>query len=166
MNIKLLVLDVDGTLTDGTIIFGSQGTELKAFNVKDGLVLKALPCLGIEVVFLTGRTSEATGRRAKELGAAAIQGIDDKLPALEKILNERGMSFEDCAYVGDDLNDYEAMKKCGFKACPADAAKEIKEICDYVSTQNGGQGAVREICEVMLKRCGKHEELLAFYKVQ
>ena len=163
MKIRLLVLDVDGTLTDGTIVYGSQGIELKAFNVKDGAVIKVLPGLGIDVVFLTGRTSDAVARRARELGAVAVQGIDDKLPALEKILEERGIGFGECAYVGDDLNDYGAMVKCGFKACPADAVQEIREICDYVSFQIGGHGAVRDICENLLQALGKNYEFISNY---
>ena len=164
MNIKLLVLDVDGTLTDGAIIHGNQGIELKAFNAKDGGMLKALPSLGIEVVFLTGRTSEAVSTRAREMRATAVQGIDDKLPVLTKLLEERGLGYENCAYVGDDLNDYEAMAKCGFRACPADAAREIRDICDYVSGKDGGQGAVRDACEALLERAGRYGDFLAFYR--
>ena len=166
VNIKLLVLDVDGTLTDGTIFHGNQCIELKAYNVKDGLILKALADLGIEVVFLTGRTSEATSVRAKELNAVAIQGVDDKLSVLTKLLLERGIDYKSCAYFGDDMNDYEVMSKCGFKACPSDAAKEIIEICDYVSSKNGGKGAVRDICEVLLQKCGMYGDFLALYNAR
>ena len=159
MKTKLLILDVDGTLTDGSITYGDV-VELKTFNAKDGLILKALPKLGIEVIFLTGRKSEAVARRAAELGAEAVQCVDDKLTVLKSILTGRGIAPEQCAYIGDDLNDYAAMSICGFKACPNDAVAEIRGICDYVSQKKGGHGAVREICEVMLKRDNVYQRLL------
>ena len=160
MIIKLLILDVDGTLTDGSITYG-EGTELKTFNAKDGLILKALPKLGIEVIFLTGRKSEAVARRAAELGVEAVQCVDDKLTVLKSILTGRGIAPGQCAYIGDDLNDYAAMSICSFKACPADAVAEIRGICDYVSQCKGGHGAVREICEEVLRRAGKYEGFIS-----
>ena len=160
---KLLILDVDGTLTDASIYYGDNNIEIKAFSAKDGAILKPMRSLGIELVFLTGRESQAVRRRAGDLNATAIQGIDDKAAELHKILAERQVRPEQCAYVGDDLNDYSAMKLCGFKACPADAVMEIRELCDYVSPFNGGHGAVRDICEEILKRDGKYEELLDYY---
>jgi len=164
--IKLLVCDVDGTLTDGAIVYGNNDTENKTFSVKDGLILKALFRFGIELVFLTGRKSEAVNRRAADLDAVAIQGVDDKATALKILFSERNIESGQCAYIGDDLNDYTAMKLCGFKACPADAVTEIRELCDYVSPYNAGHGAVRDICEYMLRREGKYDDFLAFYGVQ
>ena len=161
--VKILVCDVDGTLTDATIIYSDKDIESKAYSAKDGLVLKVLPHLSIEMIFMTGRKSEAVERRALDLGAKALQGVDDKAAVLRNVLTERGVEPEQCAYIGDDLNDYAAMKLCGFKACPADAVEEIRELSDYVSPYNGGHGAVRDICEHILKREGKYEELLAFY---
>ena len=165
MDITLIILDVDGTLTDGSIILGSN-IEIKAFNAKDGGMLKALPSLGIDAVFLTARECEAVSRRARELGATAVQGIAEKLSALRKLLEERGVKPENCAYIGDDLNDYAAMAICGFKACPADAAEEIRELCDYVSEYDGGRGAVRDICEHILKQSGRYDGFLDFYGAQ
>ena len=164
-DIKLLVLDVDGTLTDGMIYYGGNDMEIKAFNIKDGAILKPLYRVGIEVIFLTGRKSDVVEQRALELNATAVQGVDDKLKELSKLLGERNLNFNQCAYIGDDLNDYAAMKRCGFKACPSDAVEEIKEICEYVSTYKGGHGAVRDICINMLHSEAKYGELLSLYNV-
>ena len=163
MEIKLLVIDVDGTLTDGKIYYGNNDVEIKAFNAKDGALLKPLPFFGIRTVFLTGRKSEAVLRRATDLNAMAIQGIENKFDELRKLMKEYCIEPVQCAYIGDDLNDYSAMKICGFKACPADAAIEIKSICDYVSEFNGGHGAVRDICTFILQRDGKYDKVLDFY---
>jgi len=163
--IKLLVCDVDGTLTDGAIVFEGTSGEHKSFSVKDGLILKLLPKLGIDVLFLTGRSSEAVARRASDLGATAIQGVDDKVGVLGALMAERSLTAEECAYIGDDFNDYAAMKLCGFKACPADAVDEIKGICDYVSCFPGGYGAVRNICEHLLENDGKYGEFLKCYGI-
>ena len=158
-----MICDVDGTLTDGFVYYGDGNLEIKAFSIKDGLVLKPLGLLGIEVVFLTGRESEAVNRRATEFGVAVIQGIRDKAAIVSNLLTERKIEPGQCAYIGDDINDYAAMNLCGFKACPADAAVEIRDICDYVSSYNGGHGAVRDICEHILKQDEKYGALLAYY---
>jgi 3-deoxy-D-manno-octulosonate 8-phosphate phosphatase (KDO 8-P phosphatase) len=165
MPIKLLILDVDGTLTDSTVYYGDGNIEMKGFNTKDGAILKPLKDLGIEVIILTGRESEATKRRAEELNAIPIQGVHDKLGVLKKLLDEKGLTQEQCAYIGDDVNDYPAMRICAFRACPVDAAIEIKEICDYVSDFAGGYGAVRDICEQLLKKEQKYESFLRIYGV-
>ena len=163
--IKLLVLDVDGTLTDGSIIYGSDGIELKAFASKDGLMLKNLHLLGISIVIITGRESEAVARRAADYGAAAFQGVTDKAGVLREVLAERHIDPDHCAYIGDDLNDYSAMMMCGFRACPADAVAEVRAICDYVSPYKGGHGAVRDVCEYLLRREGRYDEYLAIFGV-
>jgi len=155
MKIKLFIIDVDGTLTDSSIYYGDNNIEIKAFSAKDGAVLKHLPKVGINSIFLTGRESEAVNRRAAELGVDVVQNISDKKTSLQELLSERGVLLENTAYIGDDLNDYAAMKICGFKACPADAADEIKSICDYISPNNGGHDAVRDIIEHILKRHGQ-----------
>jgi 3-deoxy-D-manno-octulosonate 8-phosphate phosphatase (KDO 8-P phosphatase) len=162
--IKLLILDIDGTLTDSNIYYGNGGMEIKAFSVKDGLVLKQLPNMGIDVIFLTGRESEAVTRRAEELEAIAIQNIKDKEAKLREILIIHGITTEQTAYIGDDLNDYAAMNICGFKACPSDAAREISNICDYVSPYPGGHGAVRDIIEYLLKQQDKWDVLLRIFR--
>jgi 3-deoxy-D-manno-octulosonate 8-phosphate phosphatase (KDO 8-P phosphatase) len=161
--VNLLILDVDGTLTDGSIFYGSRALEMKAFSAKDGAVLKPLRRLGIGVIFLTGRESAAVTRRAAELNAVAEQNVSDKAAKLREILSARGTDASHVAYIGDDLNDYAAMKMCGFKACPSDAAREIRGICDYVSPYPGGRGAVRDIAERILKQMDMWDALLRIY---
>jgi 3-deoxy-D-manno-octulosonate 8-phosphate phosphatase (KDO 8-P phosphatase) len=161
--IKLFIFDVDGTLTDGTIIYGGDGVELKAFNAKDGLALGALSKLGCDVIFFTGRSSEAVARRAAELDVKCVQGVVGKCGALQELLTERNIGAQNAAYIGDDLNDLSAMRLCGFKGCPSDAADEIKSICDYVSPKRGGCGAVRDILEYLLKEQGKWDMVLEIY---
>jgi len=165
--IKHVILDVDGTLTDGGIIYNENGEEIsqtKKFSVKDGLILKALPKLGITTIILTGRESQATVRRAAELDISLVlQNIPNKREELQKLAKRQKINLLQATYIGDDLNDYAAMQLCGFKACPADSAMEVREICDYVSCKNGGFGAVRDICEVMLKNDGRYGEFLAVF---
>ena len=152
-NVKYLVLDVDGTLTDGCVYMGETGELCKAFNIKDGygIVHQARPA-GINAVIITGRTSNIVLNRCKELGITEIhQGIGDKLGKLKEILDAAGDSLSDCAYMGDDLNDLEVMKAIkeagGFVGCPADAALGVINISDFVSTKDGGRGCVRDFIE-------------------
>jgi 3-deoxy-D-manno-octulosonate 8-phosphate phosphatase (KDO 8-P phosphatase) len=162
--ISLLVLDVDGTLTAGGITINSDGSEGKTFNSHDGLILKVMAKLGVDVMFLTGRNSPLTALRASYLGVKHIaQDVQDKHKYLSDFIAQHDLSFNEVAYVGDDLNDYLAMQPCGFKACPADAATEIMAICDYVSTKNGGQGAVRDACEALLRREDKWQKFLEIW---
>lgn len=162
-SIRTLILDVDGTLTDSNILYGDNHIEIKAFNTKDGLILKVFPRLGIPVIFLTGRNSEAVSRRAADLGAMAVQGVDNKPEELQGLFVRYDIKSEECAYIGDDLNDFPAMRICGFKACPADAAEEIRDICDYISPYKGGYGAVRDICEYMLRQNGRYDDFLRMF---
>ncbi len=155
-DIKYLVLDVDGTLTDGCVYMGENGELCKAFNIKDGYGLchQAIPA-GIVPVIITGRTSNIVLNRCKELGINEIhQGISDKLGELNEILAERGESLKDCAYMGDDLNDLHVMKAIkaagGLIGCPADAAAGVIESADFVSSKDGGRGCVREFIEWIL----------------
>lgn len=154
MMIKLLFCDVDGTLTDGKIYIGNDGEIMKAFCVKDGYaIVEMLPKYGILPIIITGRQSEIVEKRAYELGIKQVyQGIKDKPALLQLLANEQKVPLSEIAFIGDDLNDFAAMKLCGFKACPADAVQEIRELCDYVSPHNGGHGAVRDICEQILKK--------------
>ena len=153
--IKLLVLDVDGTLTDGGIFYDSQGNETKRFNVKDGLGIKVAIEAGIKVAVITGRDSVMVERRVKELGIHHYYaGAQDKVQVLKLLLFELGIDAKECGYIGDDWNDISAMKFVGLRACPVDAAEEVKELCDYVSTCCGGYGAVRDCIEYWLKRSG------------
>ena len=163
--ITTIVCDIDGTLTDGRIIFDSTGTESKNFSVKDGFIIKAMPKLGIAVIFLTARDSIIVEKRGRELDVSDIlQGIHNKKDTLMSYMAAHDLSPENVAYIGDDLNDYEAMSLCGFKACPEDAVYEIRELCDYVSSCRGGHGAARDVCEHILKRNGQYEKFLDLFR--
>lgn len=162
--IKLIVLDVDGTLTDGKIYYDSNGNEMKSFNVKDGMVIGQAIKNGIEVVIITGRKSAIIDRRAEELGIRYVcQGVHNKLECLEKVLCELNLEYRDSMYIGDDINDLNVMKKVSVSACPNDAAKEVKELSSFNSKYNGGEGAVREIIEEVLKVQGKWEKIVDNY---
>ncbi len=147
--IKILVMDVDGTLTDGCIYMGPQGEAMKAFNCQDGHgIAQILPKLGITPVIITGRNSQIVANRAAELKISHLhQGIHDKLPLLQEIARELGAAREEVAYIGDDLNDMDCINWCGLTGCPADAVPEIRAAVDFVSGRNGGRGAVREFID-------------------
>lgn len=153
INIRYIVLDVDGTLTDGGIFYGEEGQEFKRFDVKDGLMIKSAQKVGIEFIVMTGRISSIVTRRMKELGISQIfQGVLNKKEWLERFLKQKDIETCEVAYIGDDLNDLQAMKICGFKACPNDARTHVKDIADYIADSRGGYGAVSEIIEVILKK--------------
>ena len=161
-----IIFDIDGTLTDGGIIISSNGVESKAFQAKDGLLMRVLPKLGFTTIMLTGRKSDLTVIRAEDLCiSVVIQGVDYKKEVLCDYLAKHNLSPERFAYIGDDLNDYAAMKLCGFKACPADAVREIRDICDYVSKKKGGDGAARDICEYLLRKQHQYDDLLKLFEV-
>lgn len=153
--IKLVVLDVDGTLTDGGVYYDSQGNELKRFDVKDGLGIRIGIASGLEVAIITGRESMMVERRAKELGIQYLyQGVQKKAPAMQELMNRLGLSKEQVAYMGDDLNDKAPMQLAGLCACPADADPDIKKLCDYVTPHKGGHGAVRDFIHEILEKRG------------
>lgn len=162
--IKLLLLDVDGVLTDGRIVFDSNGVETKAFDVKDGHGLKMLQRAGLRVGLLTGRTSEVTRIRAHELGIAlVIQGAKDKLAPYLEILRTEGLTDDQVAYVGDDIVDLPVLRRVGFAATVADAVQEVKPFVHYVAARPGGRGAVREICDLLLRGAGLWEDATSRY---
>jgi 3-deoxy-D-manno-octulosonate 8-phosphate phosphatase (KDO 8-P phosphatase) len=146
MSIKMLVMDVDGTLTDGCIYIGAEGESMKAFHVQDGYaIVHLLPQMGITPVIITGRSSKIVEKRAAELRITHLhQGIADKLTKLKEVAAKLGASSEEIAYIGDDLNDLDCIRYCGHTACPADAVPEVLAAVNYVCTRNGGRGAVRE----------------------
>lgn len=145
MKIKMLVMDVDGTLTDGRIYIGANGEIMKAFDVKDGYGIVKARESGIIPVIITGRESEIVKTRAKELNIEELhQGIHDKLSKLKAIAEKYNVDVAEIAYIGDDLNDIECIQHCGVTACPSDAVDEIKNAVDYVCKAEGGRGAVRE----------------------
>lgn len=155
-NIKLIVMDVDGTMTDGGVYFDSNGVESKRFDVHDGAGILLAQQVGIEFMILTGRNSVCVEKRASELKIKYVyQGVSDKLGFLEKFVKENDLSFDEVAYIGDDLNDYCIMKRVGFTACPSNAVSEIKDICDIKLSKNGGSGAIREFIEILLKDINK-----------
>ena len=150
-SIKLFVMDVDGTLTDGKIYMGENGEVMKAFNVKDGYAIAhMLPEMEIIPVIITGRKSKIVENRAKELGITELyQGVGDKLTQLKMVAEKYNAAPEQIAYIGDDLNDLACIEYCGLTACPADAVEEVKQKVTYVCNKNGGEGAVREfICKI------------------
>lgn len=158
-NVEILVLDVDGTLTDGGIYIDNNGIETKKFSVKDGLGIKLAKQAGIEVIILTGRESICVKQRAMELGIKYVfQGVQDKVKFLKQFVIENNLNFQNIAYIGDDLNDLSTMQLVGFTACPGDAAKEIKDYVDYKLIQKGGCGAVREFIDLLLNETGKWRE--------
>ncbi len=150
-DIRLLVMDVDGVMTDGKITYTSDGQELKSFNIKDGLGIKRAQASGIETAIITGRTSPMVERRARELGIAyLVQGREDKLAALSDLVDQMNLSLNQVAYIGDDLPDLAAIESVRLGACPADAATEVKSKANWVSTRAGGNGCVRELCDLLV----------------
>lgn len=151
--IKALVMDVDGTLTDGSICIGNQGEVMKSFNVKDGYAIAHyLPLNDIIPIIITGRKSDIVEYRSRELGIKEIhQGVHNKLNVLETILKKYDIILEEVAYIGDDVNDLQCMNFVGYSACPNDAVKEVKNIVKYICKFNGGQGAVREFIELIIE---------------
>jgi 3-deoxy-D-manno-octulosonate 8-phosphate phosphatase (KDO 8-P phosphatase) len=159
-----IIFDVDGTLTDGGIIEDSAGMESKRFHDSDGLIIRELPKLGYTTMIMTGRESECTLIRAKDLKITEIfQGVRDKEKRLREYIQIHGLEGERFAYIGNDLNDISAMLICGFRACPSNAAREVRGICNYVASAKAGYGAAREICEALLYMQGKYDELLKHF---
>lgn len=156
MKIKIIVLDVDGTMTDGKVHVGNNGELYKSFNIKDGYGIKnILPKKDIIPIVLTGRKSESVLIRCKELNIEHIyQGVDNKKLFLDDLIKDMQCSYSQIAYIGDDLNDLEVMiqikKEDGIVGCPSDAVKEILQISDFVSSYSGGDGCVREFIEYLI----------------
>jgi len=160
--IKLLVLDVDGCLTDGRIVYSNEGDEIKAFNVKDGFAIVNWVALGRDVAIITGRQSKIVEKRAKELKIRHLnQGVKDKLTCLQNLCNELGIGLDEVAAIGDDLNDYRLLKACGRSFAPADAMHHIMGMVDVVLSRQGGDGAVREMIELLICQEGLEEEYLS-----
>jgi len=163
--IRILVLDVDGVLTDGRIIMDDRGRETKFFDVRDGHGLKILMRTGIEVVFLTGRKSRVVEHRARELGVTEVyQGARNKVEVFEALLERKGLQAAQAAYAGDDIVDVPVLKKAGFSVAVVDAVAEAKRAAHYVTRNKGGRGAVREVCEIILKGQGKWGDIKKRYE--
>lgn len=149
--IKVLFLDVDGTLTDGQIYMGNDGELMKSFHAHDAVGLRKLPKNGVETIIITGRESKIVTNRAQEMNITEVyQNVQDKREKVAEILKKKNLKKEEAAYIGDDENDYDAMLLCHYKACPNDATEQIKKIANFVSKYDGGDGAVREYCEYIL----------------
>lgn len=152
--VKVFVMDVDGTMTDGKIYMGVNGEVFKAFDIKDGYgIHEILPKHGVITVILTGRTSDIVVNRGKELEINYIlQNVKDKGSAVSELSKTLGYSTDEFAYIGDDIIDLCAMEMCGVKGCPVDAAQEVQAVSDYVSCKEGGKGAVRDFIEWLLDK--------------
>jgi len=162
--IELLVLDVDGVLTDGRITLTPQGDEIKSFDAKDGAGMKYWRRAGRKLAIISGRDSPAVTRRARELGVDAVRiGAKDKLPAYLDILAELGVTEGRSAVMGDDLPDLPMMTRCALSMAPADAVAEVKAAAAYVTKLPGGAGCVREAIEMILKTAGAWEQIMARY---
>lgn len=160
--ISLLLLDVDGVLTDGVIAIDDNGVETKHFSVRDGLAIDFWINAGHRAAILSGRTTGATARRAAQLRIdPVIQGAGKKLVPFRRLLAEMGLGPDRVCYIGDDLPDLPVLAEVGLAACPADAAPEVREAAHYVAEARGGRGAVREIVEMLLKRQGKWDAVTA-----
>ncbi len=157
-NIRLLICDVDGVMSDGLIYMGNHGEELKAFNVRDGYGIRCLITSDIEVAIITGRNAKLVENRAKTLGITHLyQGQSNKLVAFEKILSDLSLSPSQVAYIGDDLIDWPVMEKVGLSVAVADAHPLLLPKAHYVTRIAGGRGAVRELCDLILQAQGKLE---------
>ena len=153
--IKLLAFDVDGVMTDGSVTYDENGVEYKTFNVKDGHGIVRANKSGFITAIITARNNGTVKHRAENLNITEIyQGQKYKLPALEEIMAKYGFTYENVAYMGDDIPDICILEKVGLACCPNDAVKEVKAICNFVSTINGGRGAVRELCDFILESQG------------
>ena len=163
--IKLLLLDVDGVLTDGRLYYGNNGEELKAFNIQDGLGIKLLQQAGIRVGIITGRSSSLVQRRADELDITPlVQGREDKLTALTELLEQLDFNLEEIAFIGDDLPDLAVIRRVGLGITPANGSQLVASQALWQATKNGGDGAVREVAELILSSQGKLDSLLASYQ--
>ena len=159
--LRLLVLDVDGVLTDGRLYFGAEGEALKVFDVRDGHGIKLLREAGVEVAILSARRSPIVERRARELGIAhVVQGATDKGAGFAELVRALQLRPEQCGFVGDDWPDLAALAQAGFAATVADAAPEVRRAAHWISAAPGGRGAVRELAEFVLRAQGRFDELL------
>jgi 3-deoxy-D-manno-octulosonate 8-phosphate phosphatase (KDO 8-P phosphatase) len=162
--IKLVIFDVDGVLTDGSLFIGDDGQEYKAFNSKDGHGMRMLQDSGVDIAIITGRISNVVEHRVKELGIKYVyQGKRQKLPAYEELLQSVNLDHDQIAYVGDDVVDLPVMSKVGLAICVQDAHPYVKRHSHWITDRAGGRGAARDVCELILEAQGKLDALLASY---
>ena len=162
--IKLVIFDIDGVLTTGALFIGDDGQEYKAFNSKDGHGLRMLQDSGVEVAIITGRKSNVVAHRASDLGISRVyQGKREKLPAYLELLEETGLNHEDIAYVGDDVVDLPVMSKVGLAICVQDGHPFVKKHSHWITDRNGGCGAGRDVCELIMEAQGNLQTMLESY---
>jgi 3-deoxy-D-manno-octulosonate 8-phosphate phosphatase (KDO 8-P phosphatase) len=162
--IVLMGFDVDGVLTDGTLYFTSAGDEMKAFSSLDGHGLRLLQRFGVEVAIISGRSSRALALRAENLGISSLHmGVEDKRSLMQQLVAERGLNMNQAGYMGDDIVDLPILRTCGFSATVADGHAEVIRRVDYVTGVGGGRGAVREVCDFILRVQGHWDTLMAGY---
>jgi 3-deoxy-D-manno-octulosonate 8-phosphate phosphatase (KDO 8-P phosphatase) len=160
LRIRMIIMDVDGTLTDGTLAVLADGEEVKSYHVRDGLGILLAHLVGFKTAIITGKTSRALEKRAERLGIDELhQGILDKKRVLEGILARHNLTADEVAYIGDDLGDLDVIKAVGLAAAVADAHPEVKKCCHFISQYNGGKGAVRELIEFVLGAQNKWSEV-------
>jgi len=163
-NIRLVILDVDGVLTDGRLYYGADGEEFKVFNALDGHGIKMLADSGVAVAIISGRSSKALRKRATELGIAHLMmGVGDKAQAYQKLLKKLHLTTDVVASIGDDIVDLPILLHCGFSAAVPDAPEDVTSRVDFVTSRAGGAGAVREFCEVIMRTQGTYRLALKRY---
>jgi 3-deoxy-D-manno-octulosonate 8-phosphate phosphatase (KDO 8-P phosphatase) len=161
---RLMIFDVDGVLTDGGLYYGADGEALKRFNALDGHGIKMLQQSGVATAIITARQSPFVIRRAKDLGIAHVfQGVHDKRVAFSQLLQQTGLTPAGCGYLGDDVIDLPVLVQVGFKACVANGHRDVKSRADYITQAGGGNGAAREICDLIMTAQGNYEAALASY---
>jgi 3-deoxy-D-manno-octulosonate 8-phosphate phosphatase (KDO 8-P phosphatase) len=162
--VRLMIFDVDGVLTDGTLLYGPAGEELKVFHSHDGHGLKMLAASGVACALLSGRRSAAVALRAQELGIAEVhQGIEDKLEVFQRLSKQMRLPSEQCGFMGDELVDLPVLTRCGFACAPREAPEAVRSRVHYVATAPAGRGAAREVCELVMRARGKLEQALRPY---
>jgi 3-deoxy-D-manno-octulosonate 8-phosphate phosphatase (KDO 8-P phosphatase) len=160
--IKLMIFDVDGVFTDGSLFFTAEGDTMKSFNSLDGYGVKALASIGVQTAIITGRQSGIVTARVRELAITHLfQGVEDKTVALAELLQKTGIAASECGYMGDDWPDLRVMRLCGFAAAPANAHPEVIRRVHWVAEARGGHGAVREVCDAILRAQNRYDDLLA-----
>lgn len=162
--IKLLILDVDGVLTNNYLTYSDDGQEHKAFYTRDGHGMVLLQKSQVDIGIITGRKSQLVTHRMRDLKVKHVyQGVPDKLPTFLKLVADLGLDLEQIAYVGDDIIDLPILKRVGFSITPADGDAEVKSRVDYISPYNGGQGCVREVCEIIMRSQGSWQQHMDFF---
>jgi 3-deoxy-D-manno-octulosonate 8-phosphate phosphatase (KDO 8-P phosphatase) len=162
--VRLMIFDVDGVLTDGTLFYGPAGEELKKFHAFDGHGIRMLAASGVKCALLSGRRSKAVALRAAELGIAdVLQGFDEKLGAFQELAARHRLSCEQAGYMGDELVDLPVLTRCGFAAAPREAPEAVRSRVHYVAAAPAGRGAAREVCELVMRAQESYERILGTY---